>query len=277
MIDMRYKPSYLPQMDVPYPEVMKKLTDQGIDNELIDVHPKDLNVSQGVVFSNEVQEVQLNANHPIWIDEENNVVDGHHRVVKGLYDDEKIKAIKVGLGFREACRVLNKIQDIYEYENHHDIEETVHDGIINDFNSADSGVSQAEFLATLEEDNAIVQSEKPNEMMAKTIVGYRKDDIKENSVVGNFFLLKPVDGYFKFEIEFENLLDTNDFGLSYKEGQIPVDILARNWFPHVNFEELGQRYKTEPINLKSKAVAMKAKELGYDGIKYGDKIVQGLG
>ena len=49
------------------------------------------------------------------------------------------------------------------------------------------------------------------------------------------------------------------------------------WLDDVNFEELGERYKTEPINLKSKAVAYKAKGLGYDGIKYGDKIIQGLG
>lgn len=277
MIDMRYKPKFLPQINAPYNIIVDKLNDDGIACSIEEANPNDLNVSQGIVFSDEIQKTNVNDNHPIWIDNSNNVIDGHHRLIKAIYDDIPIKVIKVNLNFKDACRVLNKIQDIYDYENHHEIEEIVNNDIINDFNSADSEVSQEEFLATLEEDNTIVQSENPNEKISKTLVGYRKDDINKNSVVGNFFLLEPVDGYYKFEIEFENLLDTNNFGISYKEGQIPVDILAKTWFPHINFEELGERYKTEPINLKSKAVAHKAQSLGYDGIKYGDKIIQGLG
>lgn len=277
MIDMRYKPRFLPQINAPYNIIVDKLNDEGIDCTIEEIHPNDLNVSQGIVFSHEVQKANVNDNHPIWVDKENNVVDGHHRLVRAIYDDIPIKIIKVGLNFKDACRVLNKIQDIFDYENHHNMEEGVQDDVNNEFNDKDSGVSQAEFLATLEEDNNIVQSEKPNDKIPKTIIAYRKDKIMENSAIGNFFLLKPVDGYTKYEIEFDNLLDTNDFGMQYKDGQIPVDMLAKTWFPNVNFEELGKRYNTEPINLKGKAVAHKAKGLGYDGIKYGDKIIQGLG
>jgi len=277
MIDMRYKPRFLPQLNAPYNIIVDKLNADGIASTIEEVKPEDVYVSQGIVFSNEVQKASINDNHPIWISNDNNLIDGHHRLIKAIYDDIPIKAIRVGLNFKDACRVLNKIQDIYDYENHHEIEEVVNGEVINDFNSADSGVSQTEFLATLEEDNDIVLSEKPNTKLAKTIVAYRKDKIKENSVVGNFFLLEPVDGYTKYEIDFDNLLDTNTFGINYKEGQVPVDMLARSWFPNINFEELAKRYNTDAINLKSKAVSEKARKFGYDGIKYGNKIIQGLG
>jgi hypothetical protein len=88
--------------------------------------------------------------------------------------------------------------------------------------------------------------------------------------------LKEVDGYSKYEIDFENLLDTNSLGVTYKDGQEPVDILAKNWFPNINFEKLGKEHNTSSINIKNKAVAKKAKKMGYDGIKYGDTIIQGL-
>jgi hypothetical protein len=65
-------------------------------------------------------------------------------------------------------------------------------------------------------------------------------------------------------------------GVTYKDGQQPVDILAKNWFPHVNFEKLSEQYKVPSINLKNKAITEKATKMGYDGIKYGDTLIQGL-
>ena len=77
-------------------------------------------------------------------------------------------------------------------------------------------------------------------------------------------------------MNFENLLDTDDFGIHYKEGQIPAEMLAKAWFPHVNFEKLSEEYSVPALSLKNKAIAEKARTLGYDGIKYGDTLIQGL-
>jgi hypothetical protein len=44
----------------------------------------------------------------------------------------------------------------------------------------------------------------------------------------------------------------------------------------VNFEKLSQQYNMPVENLKCKAIAEKAVKMGYDGIKYGDTLVQGL-
>jgi len=278
MIDMRYKPKYLPQMNAPFDIVLQKLDEEGVGYEIVELHPNEndnTNVSQGLTFSDEVEKVSLDDMNPIWMAEENKILDGHHRYIKAMYDEQPLKAVHVKLNERDAARVLNKIQDIYEYEQAHGIEEVVNNDVNNEFNRTDSGVSQSEFLASLEENNATIQAEKPT-LNQQTIVAYRKEPIKENSVVGNFFTLNPIDGFSKYEIDFDNLLDTNALGVTYKDSQQPADILAKIWFPHVNFEKLAEQYKTTSDNLKNKAIAEKAMKMNYDGIKYGDTLIQGL-
>ena len=276
MIDMRYKPYYLPQINCPYSIVMEKLNEQGIDCEVIKVEPNELKPLQGIVFSGDINFVELNDLNPIWVDMDNNILDGHHRWVKALSENTPIIAVKIYMNNKDGCRLLNKIQDIYEYEQAISIEETgSHQNNINMENSIDSDGSRSDFLSTLEESNETVVDEK-SEKNAKKIFAYRKDPIRENSVVGNFFLLSPVNGFGKYEIEFDNLLDTNDMGLTYVNNQQPVDILARIWFPNINFEKLSETYKITSENLKNRAVAEKAMKLGYDGIKYGDTLLQGL-
>jgi hypothetical protein len=275
MIDMRYKPRFLPQVSAPYTIMLQKLDDDGVDYDIVEIDPNELEPLQGITFSDEVENVNLNDMNPIWMSNNNKVLDGHHRMVRGLLDNKKLKAIRINLNEKDAARVLNKIHDIYEYEQAHGMEETTNDEVINDENQASAGVSQSEFLASLEEDNMTIQQEK-SEGNEKTIIAYRKEPIKKNSVVGNFFTLNPIDGFTKYQIDFDNLLDTNELGVTYKDGQQPVDILAKIWFPHINFEKISSQYNTDSNNIKSKAIAEKAMKLGYDGVKYGDKIIQGL-
>jgi len=278
------RPYHLPQISIPYTIVLNKLDEEGINYELIDLNPSEddgINATQKVVYADEIEKCKINDLNPIWLsnDGENvNICDGHHRYVKALIDNKLLKAVKLNLNEKDACRVLNKIQDIYEYEQARNLEEVEDQDAINYYdNNAESGKgnSNTEFLDSLEEDNLTAQSEAPSKN-EKTIIAYRKEPIKENSVVGNFFILKPIDGYDKYQIDFENLLDTNALGVTYKDGQQPVDILAKNWFPHINFEKLSKQYDVPSINLKNKAIAEKAHALGYDGVKYGDTLIQGL-
>jgi hypothetical protein len=275
MIDMRYKPYFLPQVSAPFEIVLQKLDDEGINYDMVEVDPNELNASQGVTFSDEVENVNLDDMNPIWINGDMKILDGHHRWIKALLDNKKIKAVKIDMNEKDAARVLNKIQDIYEYDQVRGLEEVVNNDVINDENQADAGVSQSEFLASLEEDNTAIQTEKPS-ANPQTIIAYRKAPIRENSVVGNFFTLNPIDGYNKYEIEFDNLLDTNVLGVVYRDSQEPTDILGKIWFPNVNFEKLSEQYNTTSVNLKNKAIAEKAMKMGFDGIKYGDKLIQGL-
>lgn len=275
MIDMRHKPYYLPQINAPADEVVKKLDEEDIDYDYIQVDPNELQPSQGFTFSDDVGKVELDDKNPIWLDNENNVLDGHHRWVRAMLDGVPLTAIKIDMNSKDACRLLNKIQDVYDYEQQQQLEEVEMQDVINANNEKNGGVSYSEFLNNLEEDNVGIQAEKPSKN-DKTIVAYRREPIKEGSVVGNFFTLNPIDGFNKYEIDFENLLDTNDLGLQYKDSQIPAEVLAKVWFPHVNFEKLSEEYSVPSLNLKNKAIAEKAQKMGYDGIKYGDTLIQGL-
>ena len=277
MIDMRYKPQFLPQVSAPFEIVLQKLDEEGVEYEIVEINPNEneLEASQGITFSDEVEKANVDDNNPIWTSEDNKILDGHHRYVKALLDEIPLKAVNIKLNEKDASRVLNKIQDIYEYEQKQQMEEVVGNDYINDYNKTDSGVSDSEFLNSLEEDNLEVQSGKTSTNQ-KTIIGYRRDPIKENSVVGNFFSLKPIEGFDKYQIDFDNLLDTHSLGIVYKDSQEPADILAKIWFPHVNFEKISKEYDMSSANLKNKAIAEKAMSFGFDGIKYGDTLIQGL-
>jgi len=278
MITMKHKPFYLPQISAPADIVVKQLDEKDVKYEYIQISPDELNnlnVSQGFTFSDDVEKVKPNDMNPIWLDNENTICDGHHRYVFALTDNLPLTAIKIDLNHKDACRLLNKIQDIYEYEEKQQMEEVVAQDIINNENQSDSGVSNSEFLASLEENNVGIQTETPSKNQ-QTVIGYRREPIRENSVIGNFFTLNPMEGFNKYEIDFENLLDTHALGVTYKDGQEPVEILTKIWFPHINFEKLSEQYNVPAINLKNKAIAEKAQTMGYDGIKHGDKLVQGL-
>lgn len=267
---MRYKPYFLPQVSAPLDVVLNQLAANDVGYEIIEIDPNELNASQGITFSDEVEKVSFDDTNPIWVSNDNRVLDGHHRWVKALLDGTPIKAVKIKMNDKDACRLLNKIQDIYEYERSQSLEEVEMQGAINYY-----GDDENQFLTTLEKDNAGIRVETPS-TNSKSLIAYRKDPIKENSVVGNFFLLNPVDGFDKYQIDFDNLLDTNALGVTYKDSQSPVDILAKIWFPNINFEKISKQYNMPVENLKNKAIAEKAMKMGYDGIKYGDTILQGL-
>jgi len=269
MINMRYKPRFLPQVSAPYTIVLQKLDDENVDYTVTEVDPNDLQPLQGITFSDDVENVNIDDKNPIWVSNDMEVIDGHHRMVRALLDGLKLMAIKINLNSKDACRVLNKIQDIYDYEKSQGLEEVEAQDAINFY-----GDDEDQFLNTLEEDNTDVQAEKPNTNQ-QTIIGYRKDPIKENSANGNFFITNPIGGFDKYQIDFENLFDTQASGVAYKDGQNPIDILSKIWFPHVNFEALGEKYDTTAENVKYKAIAKKAKSMGFDGIKF-DTIIWGL-
>jgi hypothetical protein len=269
------RPYHLPQLNMDYSIVLEKLGNENINYNIIELSPSEndeIKPSQVIVYSDEISGVILDDNKPIWISSDNHICDGHHRYFKSMFDKISIKCVKINLNHKDACRILNKIQDIYDYEQSQGLEEVQVQDTINFY-----GDDENQFLNSLEEDNIAIQSESETPIKnQKTLIGYRQSPIKENSVIGNFFTLKPVEGYDKYEIEFNNLMDTNSLGVTYKDGQDPIDILAKSWFPNINFEKLSTKHNTTPINLKTKAVAEKAMKMGYDGIKYGDTIIQGL-
>lgn len=270
------RPYHLPQLEAPYDYVLEKLYEEGVNYKLIEITPAEddgIYPSQDFIFSDEAGNFKPDDKKPIWLankGEDMGICDGHHRYFGSMNRNVPTKAVHINMEIMDACRLLNKIQDIYDYEKSRELEEVEVQDTINTYRDDEN-----QFLNSLEEDNALVQSEIPS-VNQQTIIAYRKEPIKENSVVGNFFTLNPVKGYSRYQIEFDNLLDTNSLGVTYKDSQEPVDILSKVWFPHVNFEQLSKEYNIPVANIKNKAIAEKAMKMGYDGIKYGDTLIQGL-
>jgi hypothetical protein len=274
MIDMRHKPYFLPQVHMPYDIVLQKLRDEDVGYDFIEADPNELKAMQGITFSDDVGKVKPSDDKPIWVGDDMSILDGHHRWVRALLDNTPVKAVKIKMNPKDACRLLNRLQDIYEYEQALNVEEVVAQDQINFDNDQNAGISSEEFLKVMEETNEEISGE--DALNPQKLIGYRKQPINDKSVVGNFFLLSPQKGYDKYEIEFENLLDTNALGVAYMDGQQPIDILSKIWFPNVNFEVMAESQETPSINIKNKAIAEKAKKMGYDGIKHGDILLQGL-
>lgn len=280
MIDFRYKPIWLPQISAPINYIGNKLSHDDINYEFIKVSPKKLKPLQGIVLSEKVSNINLNKSKLIWIANDYSILDGHHRYASALsYNIPYVTAIFVDLPYKDACRVLNKIIDIYKYEIQKQVEEVVSQTQINALNDPD--VDPENFLEILDyesnNDQQIISDDKNivgNKK--KKMVAYRKEPLKENSLVGNYFSLKPIDGYKKYNIEFDNLLDTNDMGLTYQDDNYPVLKLAKLWFPNIDFHKVAKKYNINPNLFINRAVAEKAKDMRYDGIKYGDIMIQGF-
>jgi hypothetical protein len=177
----------------------------------------------------------------------------------------------------DAVRVLNKIQDIFEYDDKIRIEELTHTEHVDNINSPEMADYLSAIQEEMREEEEILHSgaeEKVGKKRRK-VNAYRQQPISETSPIGNFFSVKPQDGFTKYEIEFDNMLDTDKIGI-HSHGQNPIELLANAWFPNIKFDKIAKKYKAKPDNLMCRAIAEKAAKMGYDGIKYGDIIIQGL-
>lgn len=265
MPTLAVRPSYLPQISMALDEVLDKLKEEGIEHKKLLVNPNVLKPLQGIVFGEELSKMNLDETDPIFISKDLEILDGHHRYAKALSDNEPIKIILLSLNSKEACRILNKIQDIYDYENNINLEEVEAQDSINVLNDGDG------YLAQWQGDD--YTSNQPN---PKTILGYRKEPIRENSKSGNYFLQQPFNDASKYQIEFENLLETEKLGLQDKTKENPLESLSKVWFPHINFENLAKQKGLDKNKLIARFVADKAKQHNFDGIKFGESFVLGF-
>ena len=273
-MEMQYKPKYLPQISAPFNIVVDNLKKEGISYKLLTVDPKTLKPSQGIIFSDKMSKFTGKNLKPIWVSNDDHVIDGHHRYGSALANNIKIPIVKIDLDSKNTIRVLNKIQDIYEYENQSSLEEVVSQDQINDMRN------DVDIIDVIDEEmNKIKQEYSENSIVGRDkqkFVGYRKSSINEDSNIGNFFKTKPIDGYMKFEIEFDNILDTDKLGIDFIGTKNPVVQLAGYWFPNIDFDKLGDKLNIKPIKIINRCIAEKAQKMGFDGIKYSDILIQGL-
>ena len=252
------------QISTPYNIMIDGLNNNNIQYNEMDINPNVLKQTKPYIVSKYSNNTINDKKNPIWVDKDLNILDGHYKWVNGLSNNSMVYIIKLNLDFLDSCKILNKIQDIFEYKELQNLEEIVSQDTINFYQDDDT-----QFLNSLESSN--MEYDK-NPIV---LYGYRKKPIKENSQNGNFFLSSPIDGFDKYQIEFDNLFDMDNNGISYKNGQNLVDILSKFWFPNVNFKELNKESNINSDRIKERAIILKAKSLGFDGIKL-NNIIWGL-
>lgn len=253
-----YKPKSLPQISAPFSYVAHHLNDMGQPYELVGANVDSINPSQAFIDSDIVHDLidkmkngeELKA---IWLDKDNNALDGHHRhAAYTMNKNSHVPCVRLNCDKETAIKILNQIQSKYDGENNSD------------------------FINTLmeDQDTSMYVPEKTLETSKETIKAFRKKPITQRCISGNFFSLKEIPGYTPYEIELESVLNTDDIDPKIKKDKNPVAALAQVWFPNLNFEEKAKDMEMKLDDFINTIVAEKARTKKIDGILYGDKLLQ---
>lgn len=251
---MAVKQNWLPQITTDNDYLLKNLDSNNVGYKIDTFNPNDLKPLTDNVNIDNVRGIKdsiLNGKpiNLIIISKDNEVLDGHDRLFGFQTTPEvnKIFCIKIYADKHDAARVLNKIQDKYNWENNLD----------GDFS---------------EKKDTDIQESEEEPKNAKTLTLYSNKPFASNTKIGNLLVDKQKPGFDKaYQFEFENLYEIDD-----KEcGDNPIESLGKKWFPdYDNFKMEAARAVLTFENYVLKRIYQEAVKKGFDGIKYGTKFVQ---
>lgn len=248
---------HLPQIKAPIPKIIEILERDGIEVTPRNSDCNSLIPMQNFVFLDKLSNIDAGIDiKPIWVSNDNHILDGHHRYALALSKEEPIDQLVIGLPKNMAVRMLNKAQDYYDYGRLTNQESDASSDFINNL------------IANAQNSKATPTS--------KQLKAYRAVPIKENSRIGNFFMVNNENNGNPFDLSFDNLLETDNMGIIFDRGDNPIFRLANIWYPNLDFDKLSAENKISKEKIVSRLVAETAKKHGYDGIKYGDKLIQGF-
>ncbi len=196
---------------------------------------------------------------PIYV-AQGQICDGHAKVyaaknnpkVKGIY------AIQIGLPFQDACAILNKYNDRFEFENgvENEITETEDD----DKNLLLGGPeSESESGDTKEKKSKIITVYSPKPI---------QKDGKHNFVITTE---KPRFTH-KYDLQFENLHEIPDESLT----DDPISSLYQEWFNSNDLneiEKMASKVALTSDKFMTREIAKEAKKRKFDGIQFGSKYI----
>ncbi len=167
------------------------------------------------------------------------------------------------LNYKDAARLLNKIQDKFEFEKGLDKGDDVTNPLACNPNNAEEVVDE----------NLISKSNSDSEKLKQHTL-YRMKPIQNNSKTGNFFQMehKPKHDH-QYEIAFNNLHEIPDEEL----GEDPFMSLAEKWLGST--DQLKEQSVKNALTFETylhRRIVEEAKKKGYDGIKYGSKFIQAI-
>lgn len=264
-VDTSIKPIWLPQMKADKGFVLKELDNMGVKYSITAKKPSELKPQQKSINTETVDyfNSQIDSKQPIdpiYVSQNDDVLDGHNRLFSYKNNPmvDNIVCIKIMLDVADAARVLNKVQDKFDWEQ----------GLNNDGINVQAPVSVNEPV--------IIETKEEPVKNKKQMVLYRESPIKTGSKTGNFFLEKKNDKY-KLEntIVFENLYEISDEDLTNSSS--PIDHVMEKFGIDSNMvKEDSAKNGIKESDYKLRKIAEVGKEKGYDGIKYGSKYIQAL-
>jgi hypothetical protein len=267
-------PEWLPQVSAPFVYVLKGLDDHGVPYENVSVPLSDLKPLQGIVDYDKVNSMVNSISSgedslkTIWVSQDNDILDGHHRYVAAMKmnPEGSISCMRIMLPHKDAVRILNKLGDLYDAQQTPNLEPK--DEITPELSHEPTESPMTEVPVDAEP----AGEEETPKGGTITLTGYRDKPVKEKAMSGNFFLLKPKEGFDKYEIDFDNVLDTHTTGLALNQTN-PIVEFCKQWCK-LDVDALAAKHGVPVDKYAAKMVADKAKGMGYDGIKYGDIILQ---
>jgi len=250
---MAVKQNWLPQVTADYNYLYKNLDANNVGYKIDAFNPHDLKpLTDNVNIDNVrgIKDTIINSQpiDYIIISKDNEVLDGHDRLFgfQSTPEVNKIFCVKIYADKHDAARILNKIQDKYNWENNLD---------------ADYNIKSDD-----------IQEDVEDPKNAKSLTLYSSKPFAPNNKVGNLLIdkMKPE---FKhaYQFEFENLYEMDDSEC----GDNPIESLGKKWFgDYDNFKMEAARAVLAFENYVMKRIYQEALNKGYDGIKYGTKFVQ---
>jgi hypothetical protein len=273
------KPMWLPQMKCGIAYVKNELEKQGLKHGLVKVSPKELMPLQPNVKKSKMEYFKEMVDNnqplePIYVSDDNHILDGHHRAYAFMNDPQvtAVVCLKLYMDSKDAARVLNKIQDKYDFETNFDPES---DDILNFDKFTKNSPEYSNF--DVDKDGAIKEEDEIMDFSAvknnpKTLTCYKSQPINTKAKTGDFLVTEKKKNFnHKYDINFDNLLEIKDEELQNYAS--PIDYIVEKWFAGVNMKEESVKKALTQETHTYREINEKAKKMGYDGIKYGKKFL----
>jgi hypothetical protein len=271
-------------------EILQELKDSGIIIKSVMVEPSYLKPLQKKVSKEKIDNINGIIDDDgylpkTWVDANNNILDGHHRVYayQSRPDIDKVECYKIFLNSKDACRILNKIQDRIDFKKEYGIKSpstfNMMDTIQSELNNVLQPQHQAQYLGPDKEQEQEVAKEKLdfNDVTNKVLTLYSVRPFDKKNTSGFIMSFTKDKGYDKeYEILFDKIL------------HVPIEEMELHEpFYLAGMYILDPEFEKDPTMIKKMASDVNqvyahfiknrlngfAKRGGYDGINFGDKLM----
>jgi hypothetical protein len=268
-------------------EILQELRDSGIIVKSVMVEPSYLKPLQKKVSKTKIDEINSIVDEDgylprTWVDADNNILDGHHRVYsyQSRPDIDKVECYKIFLNSKDACRILNKIQDKIDFKSEYGIKSpatfNMMDSIQNEIDNVNLPKVQNSNFNEIKEDDK-KENLDFNDVTNKVVTLYSVRPFDKGNTSGFIMSFTKDKGYDKeYEILFDKILYVPQEEMELHE---PF-YLAGMYILDPNFEKDPAMIKkmASDVNqvyahfIKNRLNGF-AKRAGYDGINFGDKLM----